>query len=106
MAPIYGGTYKLSFTAMTRKSGTPSDYNFTVSLFDHSYNAVYISNKTYSFSSLGTVNFTETVTVQDINLNFMYLQFNAGSSPATSFASPIGAGITNVRFEKTVCALN
>lgn len=98
MAPIYNGSYKLSFAAMTRKTGTPSDYNFTVSLFGHSYNAVYISNKTYTFSSLGTLNFTENVVVQDVNLNAMYLQFNACSSPLTSFATPIGAGITNVRF--------
>jgi hypothetical protein len=58
IAPIYNGTYQLSFTVMTRKTGTPSDYNFTVALFGHSYNPVYINNKTYSFSSLGTLNIT------------------------------------------------
>jgi hypothetical protein len=32
--PIYPGIYKLSWSAMTRKTGTPSTFNFMVSVHD------------------------------------------------------------------------
>lgn len=98
MAPIYNGTYKLSFTAMTRKTGIPSDYTFTISLFGHNYDPFYIYDKRYNFSSLGTMNITETVVVENVQLQYMYFQITALKNSTPSFASPIGAGITNVRF--------
>lgn len=56
MFPIYGGSYKLSLTAMTRKTGNPSDYTFTISVFDTGKVNYYLNAKTYTFSTLGTIN--------------------------------------------------
>lgn len=54
MHPISAGTYRLTFTAYTRKTGTPSD--FYVSLY--STESVYYMNNTYQFNGLGTMPIT------------------------------------------------
>jgi hypothetical protein len=65
-SPIYAGTYKLSWTAMTRKAGSPSTYSFMASVHDWSRANVYLNNRTYTFSTLGTKNFTETIVVTNV----------------------------------------
>jgi hypothetical protein len=93
--PIYGGTYKLSFSAMTRKTGTPSSFSFSVSLLSANSTTTYFT-KTYTFSSLGTMNVTETITISTLSdSGLVYLYFDAGTN---SSQTPVGAGITNVRF--------
>lgn len=65
---IFTGTYKLSWTAMTRKIGSPSAFSFMVSVYDYNKANIYLNSKTYTFSSLGTQNFTETFVITDINI--------------------------------------
>lgn len=57
MHPITPGSYRLTFTAYTRKTGSASDYYFYVSVFDANSN-YYLNNKTYQFSYLGTMSIT------------------------------------------------
>lgn len=73
MYPITVGTYRLTFTAYTRKTGTAADYYFYVSVYGYSgYN--YINNKTYQFTSLGSMPITETITISaPPNQNLVYL---------------------------------
>lgn len=95
MYPIYAGTYKFSFTAMTRKTGNPANFNFQVVVSDYGKLNYYINWKMYTFSSLGTINITETLTITNVNRNRVYIMIGAGS---TASATPNGPGITNVRF--------
>jgi hypothetical protein len=97
MYPIYAGTYTLSWSAMTRKTGTPSTFNFMVALHDENRVNIYLNNKTYTFSSLGTQNFTETVVISTVSSNRVTLHFN-GATDSTAYSASIGAGITNIRF--------
>jgi hypothetical protein len=103
--PIYAGTYKLSWSAMTRKTGSPSTYSYMVSVHDYGKYNTYLNNKTYTFSSLGTQNLTETFVITNVYTNFLMIVFN-GAMDTTYYPSPVGAGITNIRFEKIGCGAN
>ena len=105
--PLYGGSYKLSFTAMTRKTGTLSDFTFAVLIRSHNWNTAIYFNKTYTFSDYETMNVTENITLPGLyQYGVVYLHFSYTGSNTTAYTSPVGAGITNVRFEKLVCASN
>jgi hypothetical protein len=98
MHPISAGTYRLSFTAYTRKTGVASDYYFYLSIYDHSFN-YFITNKTYSFSSLGAMPITETITFSAPPTgNGLYLKL--ASKTIASSLTPFAPGISDVKFER------
>lgn len=86
--PIYGGNYRLSFTAMTRKTGNLADYSFMVLIRSKDWTSFIYFNKTYVFSDYGTMNITENITLPgpyqytQAFLHFTYAGTNA--SPYTS----------------------
>lgn len=52
MHPITAGTYRLTFTAYTRRTGSVTNYYFYVYVFDSNGNN-YLNGKMYQFSYLG-----------------------------------------------------
>lgn len=95
--PIYSGNYRLSFTAMTRKTGVLSDFSFAVFVQSHDFSTKYF-DKIYTFSNFGTVNITEDITLPSLEIyNRAWIQFYFTGHWA-DYSLPSGAGITNVRF--------
>jgi hypothetical protein len=97
MHPITQGTYRLTLTAYTRKTGTASDFYFSVSLYDLYNYTSYINNKTYQFTSLGTMSINETITISSppySNAVYLYLY----PKNISSFSIPWAVGISDVKF--------
>jgi hypothetical protein len=99
MHPITVGTYRLTFTAYTRKTGTAADYYFYVSLYDYG-NYYYIDNKTYQFTSLGSMPITETITISSPPY-YNYVSLYFFPKPLSSSPTPFAVGISDVKFERT-----
>lgn len=78
VAPLSKGTYTFTFKAMTRKTGTPSEFNFSVVISGSVF-----ANKTYNFSTLGTISVSETLVVASDIQTTSVLAFTSGGLSTT-----------------------
>jgi hypothetical protein len=82
---------------MTRKSGVLSDFSFKVFVKSDDFSTTYL-DKTYTFSNFGTILKTENIYLPSLPGNNRAWLIFSFTGNFVGYSSPVGAGITQVRF--------